>query len=103
MIPVGSIEFVSDYLSFHHNKTVLPINVPTELLDEKFAHRKKENFFKIKYDQFNDVTNPFNDKYASIFDTIYWEVDYWITESYVLNMMLKGAKDVDFRITDYLE
>ena len=36
-IPVGSVEFVSDFLYLYHGKDVKPINVPEELI--KFANR----------------------------------------------------------------
>lgn len=36
-IPVGSIDFVSDFLKMYHNKDVKPINVPEELF--KYCNR----------------------------------------------------------------
>lgn len=39
-IPIGSVEFVSQYLKVYHNKDVKPRNVPSELFDEFFTGRK---------------------------------------------------------------
>ncbi|MFA7307598.1 MAG: ATP-grasp domain-containing protein [Hyphomicrobium sp.] len=40
-IPVGSVEFVSEFLKLYHNIAVKPINVPESLFD--FANRKIMN------------------------------------------------------------
>lgn len=42
-IPIGSVEFVQDYLKKHHDLEVKPINIPEELMDEKFTGRKVFN------------------------------------------------------------
>lgn len=39
-IPIGSVEFVTQYLKVYHNKEVKPRNVPSELFDEYFTGRK---------------------------------------------------------------
>lgn len=38
-IPVGSVEFVSQYLKEVHNKEVKPINIPNELMSHEFLKR----------------------------------------------------------------
>lgn len=43
MIPIGSVEFVKNYIKFWFDKTPKPLNIPTELLLEKFTLRKVFN------------------------------------------------------------
>lgn len=38
-IPVGSVEFVSEYLLHYHNLSPKPINVPTSLMDKEWSGR----------------------------------------------------------------
>lgn len=42
-IPVGSVEFVSNYLETYYGKRPKPINIPLQLLDEKYTLRKVFN------------------------------------------------------------
>ena len=39
-VPVGSVEFVHDYMKLNLGCSPNPINVPDELLDSKFSHRQ---------------------------------------------------------------
>lgn len=38
-VPIGSVEFISDYLQKHYNYTPKPINIPNELLSYRFTKR----------------------------------------------------------------
>lgn len=42
-IPIGSVEFVSNYLKYHHNIEVTPINIPIELMGYEWTGRKVIN------------------------------------------------------------
>lgn len=42
-IPVGSVEFVSNYLSQYYGLTPKPINIPIELIDKKWTGRNVIN------------------------------------------------------------
>lgn len=72
-IPVGSLEFVFDYIEIYHNidrKMIKPINIPKELMSEEFLKRKvytteqqdivleKEMFVKSQdsYKSFTEIT-----------------------------------------------
>ena len=50
-IPIGSVEFVCDYIDYFYHKTVKPINVPQQLMDYKFTKRDIFN------GNMNDVNN----------------------------------------------
>jgi len=39
-IPIGSVEFVSDYIKYWFNKIPKPINIPKQLLDYEFTKRE---------------------------------------------------------------
>jgi len=42
-VPIGSVEFVSEYIKKYFNKDIKPINIPSELLDNKFTCRNVFN------------------------------------------------------------
>ena len=62
-VPVGSVEYVTNFLEFHFNKTPKPINVPAELMKFEFTRRAVMNGTE------KDITDKFfvksNDKIKS--------------------------------------
>jgi hypothetical protein len=42
-IPIGSVEFVSKYIYDYYNLRIKPVNVPLELIDERYTGRKVIN------------------------------------------------------------
>lgn len=42
-IPIGTVEYVHDYLNHYYNKVPSPLNVPAELLNEKYTCREIYN------------------------------------------------------------
>lgn len=65
-VPVGSVEFVMEYLKKYYNLSPLPKNIPSELLHTKFTGRKIINGTE------QDITDEFfvksNDKIKSFTD-----------------------------------
>jgi hypothetical protein len=62
-IPVGSVEFVSDFLFQFFGKIPLPINIPAELMSEDFTHRHVKNGTELDIVQKSFVKS--NDKIKS--------------------------------------
>jgi len=69
-VPIGSVEFVLAFLQQFHNTTLKPINVPIELLNERFSLRKifngtekdlKGKMFVKSNDKIKNICGIFNE------------------------------------------
>lgn len=72
-IPIGSLDFVFDYLEAYENierKYIKPINVPMDLLNEKYTKRKIEILNKEDINIKNEVFVKSNTNYKKITDVI---------------------------------
>lgn len=67
-IPVGSVEFVTDYIREFYNKKIKPVNIPIELIDYKYTNRncfylKNSKSFDLQKNYF--VKSSFKIKHSS--------------------------------------
>ena len=101
-IPIGSVEFVSNYLEKFHNIVPKPINIPSELMDRKWTGRevfngcendiKGEKFVKSneKIKSFTEICSEASRGLYQISDVIEIQSEY---RAFVYNKKLVGLKN----------
>lgn len=105
-IPVGSVEFVQNYLKLYYDLTVTPINIPVELYKDKYLKRRviygtKEDIEGIKFvkstTKIKEYTEIVDKRFNDIPDDTYLISDVIQIESewraFVYNNMMVGLQN----------